>query len=142
MGFTDCFSTKNVLRTSGIACLLPGIPLMLAPAVIVSQMFAKGDGENVKEDFLARSAGIAMTTAGVMSIASPTRDMLHIRIAQSVASTVISGKRAKECDEKSDGNAVVSKILFGVDVAFLIALLLAKKNDDDDSGKPWHKIMP
>jgi hypothetical protein len=144
MGFLDSFTARNVLRASGIAALVPGIPLIVVPAAVIAQIFGKSlsPGKDTKEEFLGRSLGVAETASAVMALACPGRDMLHIRIAQGIGHTVLSGKRAQECDEKGDGDKAVTKFLFGVDVAFLIALLIAKKNDDDVSGKAWHKIMP
>lgn len=143
MGFLDSFTAKNVLRASGIAALVPGVPLIVAPALVLAQLFGGGGGE-AREDHVARTAGVGETASAVMAIACPGRDMLHIRIAQAVGKTVLSGRRAQEADEKGgEGNVgIVTKLAFGVDVALLIALLVAKKNDDEDSGSAWHKILP
>lgn len=144
MGFLDSFTARNVLRASGIAALIPGIPLVVVPAAVIAQLFGKNvsPGPDLKEEFISRRLGVAETASAVMAIACPGRDMLHIRIAQMIGSVVLSGKRAQECEDKGDGDKNITKFLFGVDVAFLIALLVAKKNDDDVSGKAWHKIMP
>lgn len=146
MGILEAFTTKNVLRASGIALLVPSAVLVIAPAIVVSQIFSKGDGENDKEDYLGRMSGIAGAGSALMMLAVPGRDVLHITIAQTLACTIVSGKRAKDADEAvavdDKTNKVVTKVLFGLDACFLIALLLAKKNDDEQSGQPWHKVLP
>lgn len=142
MGVLDSFTARNVLRASGIAALLPGVPLLVAPAFALAHLF--GGAATPKEEALSRAAGLADAAAGVMALACPGRDMLHIRIAHAVGKTVLAGRRAHEADEKpADAKVgVVTKVLFGVDVAMLVALLVAKKNDDDESGSAWHKILP
>lgn len=135
-------SVKNVLRVTGIAALVPGIPLIIAPAAVIAQVFAKGDGEDTKTEYISRGLGVASSSAALMQIAQPTRDLLHVKIFSTVACLASNIHHRTETAEKGEANKLTANIMVGLDAVFLIALLLAKKNDDDESGKPWHSIIP
>lgn len=144
MGIFDSFTTQNVLRASGITILIPSAVMIIAPAVIIKQVFGKAS-EDSKEELLGRSAGIAGASSALMQLAVPGRDVLHIAIGQAIACTVVSGKWAKDVDDDAlatKNTKNIAKVLCGLDALVLIALLIGKKNDDEDTGKPWHKILP
>lgn len=150
MGIFEAFTARNVLKASGIAILIPSATLIVAPAVLISHIFLADDGKTPKDKYLGRMAGITGAGTALIQLTAPgSRDVLHIAIAQRIACAVVSGNRCQEAEDiptpvdgvSSNDNKIVTKILFAADILLLISLLIAKKKDDDLTGKPLHEVV-
>lgn len=86
-------------------------------------------------------AGISSTSSSVIAMLQPTRDVLHLKIAESVACLAMSiYNRQQRAEKNPDINQNSVNVMIGINALSLIVLLCAKRNDDVATGNTWYKI--
>lgn len=71
----------------------------------------------------------------------PTRDVLHLKIVETVACLAMAiYNRQQRAEKNPDLNRNTLNTVIGIDIVLIIALLFAKRNEDVATGKAWYKI--